>query len=82
MTTDRPILRRRRWQELSPRARAVTVTGAVVQLGLLAAAQSDLWRRDRSRVNGPRWLWALTCFVNFIGPLAYFAFGRRGSARR
>lgn len=77
MTTERPTRHRRSWGELSPRARAATVAATTVQLGLLAAALTDLRRRDRSQVNGPRWLWALTSFVSIIGPLAYFTFGRK-----
>ena len=77
MTTGRSALRARRWSELSPPARAATAAAAAVQLGLLAAALSDLHRRDREQVNGPRWVWVATCFVNFVGPLAYFRWGRR-----
>jgi hypothetical protein len=29
------------------------------------------------RSNGPRRLWVAVSFVNFVGPIAYFAFGRR-----
>jgi hypothetical protein len=77
MTTGRSALRARRWSELSPPARAATAAAAAVQLGLLAAALSDLHKRDREQVNGPRWVWVATCFINFVGPLAYFAYGRR-----
>jgi hypothetical protein len=68
---------RRRWSELSPTAKAGAVAGTAVQLGLLAAALADLRRRDPAELNGPRWAWVLASFVNFVGPLAYFAVGRR-----
>jgi hypothetical protein len=48
-----------------------------VQLGLLGAALSDLARRSSAEVNGSKGVWAAVSFVNFVGPLAYFAFGRR-----
>lgn len=67
----------RRWSELTPTGRAVTVAATAVQFGLLGAALADLGKRDRAQLNGPRWVWVLTCFVNFVGPLAYFTFGRR-----
>ena len=36
--------------------------------------------RDARRVNGDKRVWVAASFVNFVGPLAYFAFGR-GAAR-
>ncbi len=67
----------RRWRDLSPRSRAALIAGAAVQLTLLAAALADLHRRSPEEVNGPRKVWAAVSFVNFVGPLAYFVFGRR-----
>jgi Phospholipase_D-nuclease N-terminal len=48
-----------------------------VQVGLLVRALWDLWRRPADQINGSKLLWAPLCFVNFIGPLAYFRWGRR-----
>ncbi|MEF2162625.1 PLDc N-terminal domain-containing protein, partial [Pseudomonas aeruginosa] len=53
---------------------------AVVQLGLLGAAQLDIKRRTADQLNGPRWLWASVSLINFVGPMAYFLFGRRNPA--
>ena len=51
---------------------------AAVQLALLdATALSDLARRPSAEVNGSKRVWVAVSFVNFVGPLAYFAFGRR-----
>lgn len=50
------------------------------QFALLVAAQADLFRRPADEVRGPKWAWRVVAFVNFIGPLAYFAFGRVGAA--
>jgi hypothetical protein len=50
---------------------------ALVQLGLLTAAQIDLLRRPAERVRGSKWGWRAATLVNFAGPLAYFFFGRR-----
>ncbi|MGE3287415.1 MAG: PLD nuclease N-terminal domain-containing protein [Pseudonocardia sp.] len=68
---------RRRWADLPPRDRAVIATAGVVQVGLLVAALVDIGRRDPAEVRGPRWAWALVSFVNFVGPILYFAAGRR-----
>jgi hypothetical protein len=50
---------------------------AAVQLSLAATAWTDLIRRPARRVNGPKTVWALVIAVNFVGPLAYFRWGRR-----
>lgn len=67
----------RRWSELSGGARAAVAVAGAVQFGLLGAALTDLARRDPALVRGRRWVWALVSLVNFVGPLAYFRFGRR-----
>jgi phospholipase D-like protein len=67
----------KRWSELSTEQRAAVVGAALVQVGLLGAALRDLRRRRSAQVNGSRAMWAALSFVNFVGPLAYFAFGRR-----
>jgi len=69
--------RKRRWSELSPRQRTGIVAAAAVQLVLFAAAQRDIGGREPERVRGPKPLWRVVCFVNFIGPVAWFAAGRR-----
>ena len=54
----------------------IAVLGAV-QFGLLIAAERDIQRRPSSLVRGPKTRWRLLCLINFLGPLTYFAFGRR-----
>lgn len=49
----------------------------VVQFALLGAALADLRRRERAELTAPLWVWGGVVFVNVVGPLAYFAFGRR-----
>jgi drug/metabolite transporter (DMT)-like permease len=71
--------RQRKWSDLSPVGRVGTVVGGAVQLGLLLAALRDLRHRPAYELNGPRWAWVLASFVNFVGPIAYFAMGRRRS---
>jgi hypothetical protein len=67
----------KRWSDLSrPQQRAIIGAG-VVQLLLAAAALLDLRRRPSEQVRGSKKLWAVAALVNFFGPLAYFAFGRR-----
>ena len=60
---------------LVPAVLLVALTGPA--LGLLVAAQIDLTRRTDEQVNGPKAVWRAVALINFFGPLAYFAVGRR-----
>jgi hypothetical protein len=67
----------KKWSDLTvTQRRAITVVGAV-EAALTAAALRDLSRRPAGRVRGPKAVWALAVFVQPVGPLAYFAAGRR-----
>jgi type II secretory pathway component PulM len=70
-------LQAKRWSDLSPRQKRLIIAAGVVQNSLLAAALFDLRRRPASKVNGDKRLWAAGAFVSWIGPLSYFAFGRK-----
>ncbi|RTL69510.1 MAG: PLDc_N domain-containing protein [Pseudonocardiaceae bacterium] len=61
----------------SPARRAAITVAAALQLGLLAAALQDVLRRPADQLTAPKAVWAAVCFVNVVGPLSYFAFGRR-----
>ena len=69
--------RKRGWSDLSPREQTGVLVAGSVQLALAATAWADLARRPAELVNGPRLLWAAIIGLNFIGPIAYFACGRR-----
>lgn len=66
-----------RWSQLSTGRKVGTVVLTAAQLALAAAAYRDLSRRPAARVNGPKAAWALAISVNWVGPIAYFAQGRR-----
>jgi phospholipase D-like protein len=68
---------KRSWSELSDQRKRFVVVGAIVQVTLQMLALRDLRRRPVDDVRGPKALWALATFVNTVGPLAYFACGRR-----
>ena len=70
------MARRRRWSELSGGQRVAIVALASVELALTATALVDLARRPADQVRGPKALWALGCFVQPVGPVAYLAIGR------
>ncbi len=64
-----PAKPKRRWSELSPAKRRGIVALGAAQVSLQLAALIDL--------RGPKRVWATASFVNWLGPLAYFACGRR-----
>ena len=68
---------KRRWSELSTGQRRGIVLSGAVQLTLLVAALVDIRRRPQEEIRGDKRLWTAAAFVNFVGPLSYFLFGRR-----
>jgi hypothetical protein len=67
----------KRWSDLTTAQRAAIVTAGAAELVLTAVALTDLTRRSKALVRGPKVLWALGCFVQPVGPIAYLAVGRR-----
>lgn len=55
---------------------AIIAPLAFINIVLAVLALVDLFKRPA--VNGPKWVWALIIiFINLIGPILYFVFGRR-----
>jgi hypothetical protein len=69
--------RKKSWRELSGRQKRSVLIFAAGQLALLAAALTDLRKRPAEQINGSKGAWAAACFVNYLGPIAYFVFGRK-----
>jgi hypothetical protein len=63
--------------ELSTPQRAAIAAAGAVQVGLMAAALLDLRRRPARKVRGDKRLWTAAAFVNYVGPIAYFTYGRK-----
>jgi phospholipase D-like protein len=74
-------VQRRRWQDLTPRQQATVLALASVQLSLAATAWADLATRPAQEVNGCKARWAAIIAINFLGPVAWFRWGRRPSSR-
>jgi hypothetical protein len=73
---------RKRWNELSPRARRSIIIGGAFEAALKVAALTDLARRSPSQIRGSKPWWAAgIVLVNSVGavPIAYLTWGRRGS---
>lgn len=67
----------RKWSDFSEGQQAALIAAASVQVALAVAAWTDLAARPAEQVNGRKSTWAAVIAVNFVGPLAYFAKGRR-----
>lgn len=74
------MVNRKRWSELSPRARRMIIVGASAEGVLKVAALVDLARRPARQVRGSKAWWALAIIaINSLGavPIVYFTRGRR-----
>ena len=69
--------RQHSWADLSSKQQAALVTLASVQLSMAVTAWTDLATRPAEKVNGPKGPWAVIIAANFVGPILYFAKGRR-----
>jgi Phospholipase_D-nuclease N-terminal len=66
-----------KWAQFSDRQRALLLGAAAAELSLKIAALIDIKRRPAELIRGPKALWRAAMVVNLIGPLSYFAFGRK-----
>lgn len=71
------MAQRKKWSDMTPPERAGAGMVGIVQFALMAAALWDMWHRSEEEINGDRRIWTAAAFVNFIGPIAYFLFGRK-----
>jgi hypothetical protein len=66
---------------LSPRLRVIVLALFAGELVAIAAAERDIQRRPSAEVRGRKLVWRLVALNNFVGPAAYFKFGRRPAAQ-
>lgn len=79
MTSRNPSLAqiRNEFNDMSTVTRVSLIAGVLVEVAGKIASWVDLSRRPAEAVRGPKWVWALAQFINGLGPVAYWAFGRR-----
>jgi len=68
---------KQKWSDLSVSKRRLIVVAGLAETCLKVAMLVDLKRRPAEQVRGPKWLWMPLAFVNLLGPVSYFAVGRR-----
>jgi hypothetical protein len=70
----------KKWSDLTPVQKGGIGFGAALQISLVVAALWDMWHRPPEEINGDRRLWSLAMFINYIGPISYFLFGRKNES--
>ena len=68
---------KKKWADLSSGQRKAVVALGVVEVALATAAYVDLIRRPAEQVNGSKGKWAAIILINIVGPITYFARGRK-----
>ncbi|UGU30539.1 hypothetical protein LT350_29120 [Mycolicibacterium smegmatis] len=71
---------KKRWNDLSPTAKAAVIGVAAVDAGLRAWALRDLAGRDANQVRGPKKLWSVALGLVTSGgmlPALYLVAGRK-----
>ena len=68
---------RKAWSDLGRAQKGIVVLSITIQLGLLAAALVDIYRRQAAEIRGNKKLWVAAAFINFVGPISYFLYGRK-----
>jgi hypothetical protein len=72
-----------RWSDLSDRNRKLLIAGMIGEAILKMAVLIDIRRRPANQIRGSKRIWILAAAVvnsAGLGPLSYFAFGRRRPA--
>ena len=65
------------WKDLSGKRKTGMVIVGLAQVALTAAAYRDLAKRPADEIEGTKLAWGIALLVNWIGPLTYFAKGRK-----
>lgn len=71
------MAKKQSWRELNSAQKSVLALAGVIEVLLLLAALLDLRRRPAEQIRGSKRVWTLVAFLNYVGPLAYFLFGRK-----
>jgi hypothetical protein len=69
--------KQQQWCDLTNAQKVGIIVITIVQLGLLSAAMLDLRRRAPDEINGSKRMWTAVAFINLIGPVCYFVWGRK-----
>jgi len=68
---------KKKWSHLTVAQKRIIYVAGAAEVVATAAALRDLARRSADQVRGPKTAWVVAFFVQPVGPLAYFAAGKR-----
>jgi hypothetical protein len=68
---------KKKWSDLTVAQKRIIYVAGAAEVVATAAALRDLARRPADQVRGPKAAWVVAFFVQPVGPLAYFAAGKR-----
>lgn len=71
------MAKKKSWRELSPLQKGILLIAGILEIVLLGAALVDLRRRPAEQIRGSKRIWTLVAFINYVGPVVYFFFGRK-----
>jgi hypothetical protein len=71
MTSEKPP------KNLDRSKRIRSALGGLLKMLLLIAALRDIRRRSEEEINGSKRMWTAIALINYVGPIAYFIFGRK-----
>jgi hypothetical protein len=76
----------KKWDTLTRSQKIITIVSTsvsgVIQLTLMILAWRDLRRRPAEQIRGgKKWVWVLVSLMDYVGPLAYFIFGRKPASQ-
>ena len=74
------MIAKKTWSARSRRSRTLIAAAGVVEVVILAATLVDIRRRPADQIKGSKRMWSALAFINIVGPICYFAFGRRREA--
>jgi hypothetical protein len=72
------MARKQSWSELSGGKKVLVVVLSLAQISLTVAGYRDLAKRSADEVEGPKLAWGVAMLANWVGPITYFAKGRKG----
>ena len=76
MRTTAKADRRRRGMPKSRAGRVALGLATAAELTAKICMLVEVFRRPQEELRGPKWAWVMAAFVNTLGPVAWFGWGR------
>ena len=74
--------KKKQWKDLTPKQRKAAIVVGIVQTIMMILVQRDLSRRSAAEIRGKKAVWRFAAFMQPMGPIAYFLFGRKPRGQR